>query len=226
MTARRKTAGRDIGKRKLVGLALTVAAATLVLATELPQGLSRALGGSAALAELAARSPGARIGGVALKGKTRFSLAPVAGVAGPAAGAPGLGNPVASVQGASVGPEGPVPTSGPIGPGGFPNDFLAPGLAGVPIAAAPGAAPGAGPPIDFGGGPLPIIGGLPIFVPGGPGGTIPPGTPGGGGVIVPPPLPPVPPAGPIPEPSTWLLLIAGFGLTGGAMRRRRRVATA
>ena len=30
-------------------------------------------------------------------------------------------------------------------------------------------------------------------------------------------------AGPIPEPSSWALTIAGFGLVGGAMRRRRTV---
>ncbi len=31
-------------------------------------------------------------------------------------------------------------------------------------------------------------------------------------------------AGGVPEPSSWALLIAGFGLTGAAMRRRRRAA--
>jgi hypothetical protein len=41
------------------------------------------------------------------------------------------------------------------------------------------------------------------------------------------PLPPVPPGGggggggPIPEPAIWALLIAGFGMVGGAVRRRR-----
>ena len=35
-----------------------------------------------------------------------------------------------------------------------------------------------------------------------------------GGVFVPPPPPPVP------EPAAWALMIAGFGLTGAAMRRR------
>ncbi|MBC7521517.1 MAG: esterase-like activity of phytase family protein [Sandarakinorhabdus sp.] len=30
----------------------------------------------------------------------------------------------------------------------------------------------------------------------------------------------------VPEPASWAMLIAGFGLTGGAMRRRRRVAVA
>jgi hypothetical protein len=40
------------------------------------------------------------------------------------------------------------------------------------------------------------------------------GTPGGGG------------GGTIPEPTTWAMLIAGFGLVGAASRRRRTIATA
>lgn len=31
---------------------------------------------------------------------------------------------------------------------------------------------------------------------------------------------------PIPEPASWMMLITGFGLTGGALRRRRAAATA
>jgi len=30
----------------------------------------------------------------------------------------------------------------------------------------------------------------------------------------------------VPEPATWAMMIGGFGLTGAAMRRRRRIATA
>lgn len=225
MTARRVTAGRIIGKRKVAGATLAIATVALLLATGLPQRLSSAVGGSAALAELAARSPGARIGGVALKAKApRSALAPVADAVAPAGGtAPGPA--VASVLGSSVGPEGPVPTSGPLGPGGFPSDFLAPAVPGAPDTLA-GGAPGAGPGVYFGIFPGPPIGGVPIFAPGGPGGGIPGGgTPGGGtpgGGTLPPPLPP-PGSGPIPEPSVWLMLMAGFAVIGGAMRRSRRV---
>jgi hypothetical protein len=33
-------------------------------------------------------------------------------------------------------------------------------------------------------------------------------------------------AGRVPEPASWALLVAGFGLTGAAIRRRRALATA
>ena len=42
----------------------------------------------------------------------------------------------------------------------------------------------------------------------------------GGSPIDPPPIDP-PPVGGVPEPASWAMLIAGFGLTGTAMRRRR-----
>lgn len=211
----------------MAGVTLAFAAAALLLTTELPQRLSAAVGGSTALAELAARSPGARIGGVALKAKTpRSALAPV-DAGGPAAG--GSASPAASALGTSVGPEGSVPTTGP---GGFPGDIFAPAVPGalaVPGSGAPAIAPGP----DFAGVPMPPTGGLPIFFPGvgggggGGSGTVPGGneTPGGqnpgGGAVVPPG--PTPGAGPIPEPSTWLMLIAGFAVIGSAMRRSRRV---
>lgn len=233
MTARRTTAGRIIGKRAVAGVTLAVAATALVLATEFPAGLSAVGGGSAALAELAARSPGMRIGGVALKAKApRSALAPAPDAA-PGAAAPGSA--VASVLGTAVGPEGPVPGSGPVGPGGFPSDFTAPD---VPNSLAPGAPAGseATPPADFSNIPSPPIGGVPIFGPGigggggtpgngGETGTTPGGeTPGGENPVAPPPPPP--PVGPVPEPSVWLMLMAGFGFVGSAMRRARRVRLA
>lgn len=41
---------------------------------------------------------------------------------------------------------------------------------------------------------------------------------------LPPPPPPPPVGGVVPEPSTWAMLIAGFGLVGGVARRRRHGA--
>ena len=41
--------------------------------------------------------------------------------------------------------------------------------------------------------------------------------------VAPPPPPPPPPVGGVPEPATWAMLIAGFGLTGAASRRRRSI---
>ena len=35
-----------------------------------------------------------------------------------------------------------------------------------------------------------------------------------------------PPAPGVPEPSTWVMLMAGFGLVGAAVRRRQALATA
>ncbi len=40
------------------------------------------------------------------------------------------------------------------------------------------------------------------------------------------PLPPPPPIGGVPEPASWAMLIAGFGLVGGASRRRQTRLTA
>lgn len=237
MTARRKAAGRIMRNRNVAGISLAVTATALLLATELPQGLAKAAGGSAALAELAARSPGMRVGGVALKAKTpRAALAPAAAAA-PGPGAPVPGNAVASVLGTGVGPEGPIPTSGPVGSPGFSHGFLTPGVPGI---LGPGSGPGSTPNTDFGGISSPPIGGGAIIAPGGGGsgggggggggtpgaGITPPGGGGapGGGVIAPPA--PLPSAGAIPEPSIWLMLMAGFGAIGSAMRRSRRARLA
>ena len=56
----------------------------------------------------------------------------------------------------------------------------------------------------------------PLFVPGGGG--------GGGGIttLVTPPPSAVPG---VPEPATWAMMIIGFGLLGGLLRRRRRTAS-
>ncbi|HTI31998.1 MAG TPA: hypothetical protein VL405_07680 [Sphingomonas sp.] len=61
------------------------------------------------------------------------------------------------------------------------------------------------------------------FLPG-PGGTLGGGGTGGGGVIIPPGgggggvVPPAPPTSGVPEPETWLQVLAGFGVAGGAFR--------
>lgn len=34
------------------------------------------------------------------------------------------------------------------------------------------------------------------------------------------------PSGPVPEPASWAMMIAGFGLTGAMLRRRRAVIAA
>lgn len=102
-----------------------------------------------------------------------------------------------------------------------------PGTAGQPapaslpeqVAAAigPGASPAAGGP---GGGiapvPLPIPG-----LPGSSGGIIPLGGGGSGGGN---PLPPPPVVTAVPEPATWIMMIAGVALIGLQLRRRRTTA--
>lgn len=267
MAAFRTITGRISKKRTIAVAAATASLGALLLATEVPSLLLPVGGGSAALAELLGRSPGSRVGGVALKAKERrASYSPIAGVEGTAAsneGAPA--NPVASVLGVSPGPEGDVPTSGPFGPGGFPTDFAAPDVPN-PLDGVTSPGPASGTPGFGGTNASPGFGGAPIFGVG-------PGSGGGGGLIIgdtggtgggPPPAPvetgPVPTPsetppvplptgsptpqptgtqpgplptdtvpvgpGPIPEPSTWLMLIAGFGTIGAAMRRKRRVALA
>lgn len=214
MGALRMFSGRK-GKQRAVGTAaIVIAGGALLFATEVPNALMMSVsGGSKALAELVARSPGARIGGSALKAKApRLAVAkPEAGpAAGPGTGAPDT--PIASVLGGATGPA--VP-----GTGAFPADFGPVTLPGdsLPGSAIPGE-PGGG----FGGNPiLPPGGGGGIIIPGNPGGGV--GNPGGpdepGGPNPPPPVIPG-----VPEPSTWLMLIAGFGFIGHAMRGRRRVA--
>jgi hypothetical protein len=44
--------------------------------------------------------------------------------------------------------------------------------------------------------------------------------------VAPPPPPPPPVTPPIPEPATWAMLIAGFGLVGATARRRKTLAAA
>lgn len=222
MTALRAAAGRSRGKIAVVGAMLATAGGSLLLLTEFPTGIAPGAGASAALSELAARSPGMRIGGVALKAKKKRAAPIALAKAAPAKreAVPGLGNaPLASVM--SAGPASPV-SGAPAGLGTFPGDLITPG----------GAAPVA---VPFPGGGVPGPGGGLII--GGPGGGSSGSLPGGGGAVtpsptptptatspvVPTPTPTTPPVTAVPEPATWFMMIAGFGFVGGALRRRRRL---
>jgi hypothetical protein len=109
-----------------------------------------------------------------------------------------------------------------MAPAAPPAKFLAPtaGSAPLPLVAAP--MPFAPPPVA-----------IPAFAPAGVAGPlfIPPILiPGGGGdvtnvVVNPPGAGPSPVPG-VPEPESWVMLIIGFGLTGAALRRRRRLTKA
>lgn len=95
---------------------------------------------------------------------------------------------------------------------GFPDQpGLVPTAAGAPETQGATFNPGFGAPGAFIPGPGGTIGGG-----GGGGGVItPPG--GGGGVII----PPAPPTAGVPEPETWLQILAGFAIAGGAFRHYR-----
>ena len=128
-------------------------------------------------------------------------------------------------------PLGPEPEAGP----GVPVAGLVGDIPEVPFAFADvpvvdGLFPGYGggaPPFFGGYGPgFPIGGGGGGFLPVS-GGFPPVGGGGGGGFLPTPPTgvtPVVPgPVAAVPEPSTWITMILGFGLIGTALRRRRRL---
>jgi len=113
-------------------------------------------------------------------------------------------------------------TAGPPAPAELPEQVAAAlGPVGSPAAGGPG---GGIVPV-----PLPIPG-----VPGSSGGIIPPGgggSSGGGsggggssGGNPPPPPPPPPVVTAVPEPATWIMMIAGVALIGLQLRRRRTTA--
>lgn len=220
----RASAVRIGTKRRIATAGLVIAIGTMLLATEVPSAVLSAGGGTTALAELLARSPGARVGGVALKAKERRAALAAAPStpSGPAGASPSAA--LSPVAGGGTAPEGPIPG---FAPGGVPSDVFPPAVPQLAVAG-----PGGDIPTGFGfpTTPIPGAGGGTFFVPGGGGGG------GGGTGITPEPGPgtptpvptgPVPgPVAPVPEPGTWLMLIAGFGMIGGAMRRRRRFAVA
>lgn len=206
----------------VVGTLLATASASLLLLTEFPSGLASEAEASTVLAELAARSPGSRIGGVALKSKKTRLKPASAKVASTARSVLPVSPPVSMAR---VGPAaGPI-VAAPAGLAAIPSDVLSLGT----VLPTPGTAPGVG----FVPSPSPGGGGVIIGPGGGSGGA--PG--GGGGAIVPTPTPtptftpPVsvtptptpPPMSAVPEPATWLMLIVGFGAVGSALRKRRRV---
>lgn len=223
LTTLRIEAGLSKKKVFLFSGMLAIVGSALIVGTEFPAALASYGGASATLAELSARSPGARIGGVALKAKTKRK-APAA-VARPAAGlgeaTPSeLAAPIASAMGA-----GPVEQLGaaPSSFGALPSEGLDLGLAVDTRLPAPGG--------NFGFVPPPGGGGV-IIGPGGGGGS-------GGGSFSPPtpepspthtgtppvaliPTPTVSPIAAVPEPGTWLMLIVGFGFVGATMRSTRR----
>lgn len=212
-------------KQRLIGVAaisVVLAVAGFAAVRTSTSGISPIVD-SGVLAKLVARSPGARVGGAALKAKKRVVRAPIrTALATPSE----LARPaVASVLSAATPPgifDDIEPSVAPLDL--FPQDFVAPGL---------GEAIPDSPPSGF----TPVIsnpGGGPIIVPpgggggigGGGGGGTPPGfnpEPGPGPNPGPSPTPgpqPTPSPGPVPEPATWAMLILGFGAIGSSMRRR------
>lgn len=96
--------------------------------------------------------------------------------------------------------------------GGFPFGGFGPALSGGGGGGFPGGGGGGGGSGGGGGGGLPGGGGTPG------GGTPGGGVPGGGGGVTPPGPPSTSNA---PEPAAWVLMVAGFGLAGGAIRYHR-----
>lgn len=214
----------------MVGTTVATLGACLMLATGFPFGItaSEAARASTTLAELVARSPGSRIGGIALKAK-RQRVARVASVgkdaprrvaatpaiagapaAGPGAGAPLTAPPpgTAFPAGTAVAPAaaGIAPAPGPFGgfagsPGGSGGAFIVGPGAGGGAPGAGGGAPGAdtGPGVSVTPTPTP-----PAVLP------------------TPTPTATVPAISAVPEPATWLTMILGFGAVGASLRTRRR----
>jgi hypothetical protein len=184
-----------------IAIAAAVSVATLSnpwLRHTVSDGISESLHGvQTVVAMLAERSPGARPEGalVSLKHKRQVVLHERAlpKIRGPYA-------PPTAYEALASPPLGP-----PIAPP--PQAPLYSMVAGGPTAIPPinGAAPG-GPP---------VLSDIPS-----PGG-------GGGGVFSPPivttvtPEVPITPAAPVPEPASWAMMLLGFALIGGALRRRR-----
>ena len=188
------------------------------------------------------RSPGDRVGGTMIKTKLAALAGPVSDAGGPPVPRqrvlPMLRDRVDGPYGAGPGQQGlglpdnlglAAPALGPL--------YQGPLIAGEPVVAGPDylfpgipgfiggpAAPGGG------GGPLvptdpdePVIPGDPNAPgdPDGPGTPTDPDDPDGPQVPGDPNNPGTPVPVPVPEPGTWVMLIAGVGVVGSALRRRR-----
>ncbi|NNM78152.1 PEPxxWA-CTERM sorting domain-containing protein [Sphingomonas sp. ID1715] len=193
------------GRLPAVKFAAAFALAALGSATTMGEGLLSA--GAAAVAQatdlVADRSPGARTGASITKGKPRIDVGRVARALPRIRDARASSHPPAARAAQAL----------PRAAAAAPVAAAAPALVGPAVAEGPVAffgAPGGG------GG---FISGPGVFLPsfGGGGG-------GGGGIVLLPPeesppetvVPPV--AAPVPEPSSWALLIVGFGVIGAALR--------
>ncbi|OYW46575.1 MAG: hypothetical protein B7Z08_12095 [Sphingomonadales bacterium 32-68-7] len=196
-----------------------IGAAILLLAASVPVALSvnssradaapnagvTAGTGSDALADLENRSPGERLVGVAMKAARAVSQALGVSPAEPEKRAErALPRPPAAPAGEEIAFAIPDPAA-PLLPTEAPELAGLPGELG-PLASLPG------PSFSGGFGYVPVSGGGgSIGGGGGPGGTTPGGEGGG-----------APPVSAVPEPATWAMMIMGFGLLGGAMRRQSR----
>jgi hypothetical protein len=204
---RRGSVPRAPASRTFIGAGLAVLAATaLGSASMLGHGMLTAAATAAQQAAdmIAERSPGLRTRAEMTKGKPRL-FAERTAEALPRTRTPAK----AAVPAAAA-----VPA--PAGIGG-PAEVLPPALL-APTTVVP-AAPGGGIVIGDAGPGFGLLPPGPGLVIGG----------GGGGLVIAPPgaspeTPPAAPPAPIPEPSSWAMLILGFGALGGALRRRTRPA--
>lgn len=196
----------------LVPLGAAALAPAGLIATGTAGGAAVAAALASPLSVLAARSPGERAHGALAQSKSRRSgdderkLADVLKRTPGPGGAPG---PIGSVPGSPVGPLG----DDALYPA--PDTFVTDQPGGGDLVLGPS-------PTGFTPGPGPIF--AADVIPGSGGGNG-----GGGGGTTPGPgtavTPETPAATSVPEPGTWLMLIAGFGMIGGALRLgRTRIA--
>lgn len=225
MDALHATAGSSKRGSAWAGALLAAAGGTLALWAAFAPALWADGGSSSTLAELAARSPGARLGGVALKAKPKRAAA-LASVKAAAAPGPGLGSPL----GADTPLGQAAATGSPLVLGSSPSLF-------GPVTddvATPGLAVAADTPASTGGFAFVSLPDNGVIIGSG-GGTSGGGTETPSSTTSPSPTPtatssptptvtsPAPTVAAVPEPATWLTLIVGFGFVGGILRSRRRV---